>query len=34
MKIGLAWLGVGVLFAAWLRYVRRVDLSFASDSGI
>ncbi len=25
----LAWLGLGVLFAAWLKYVRRVDLSFA-----
>jgi amino acid transporter len=31
---GLIWLGIGVLFAAYLKYIKKVDLSFASDSGI
>jgi amino acid transporter len=34
LMAGLAWLGAGLLFALYLRYVRKVDLSFATDSGI
>lgn len=31
---GLIWLGVGGIFAIYLKYIKKVNLSFASDSGI
>lgn len=34
MTAGLIWLGLGALFALYLRYVRKVDLSFAADAGL
>ncbi|MBM5810444.1 MAG: APC family permease [Gammaproteobacteria bacterium] len=34
LAAGLAWLGLGVLFAFYLRYVRKVDWSFAADAGL
>ncbi len=34
MTAGLIWLGIGLVFAIYLKYIKKVDLSFASDSGI
>jgi amino acid transporter len=34
LAAGLAWLGIGALFAVYLKLVRKADLSFATDSGI
>jgi len=34
MKAGLIWLGIGILFAVYLKFIKKVDLSFDSDSGI
>jgi len=31
---GLIWLGIGVIFMFYLIYVKKVDISFSSDSGV